>query len=219
MIGHQIHDAPVLRYYVCSEKEANEGKPCRARYVPAERLEAEAWAVLEELTEHPDMARHYLEVTRRNRLPALREETARIERAVSAAQGEIDGLLRALARDEITGADLTRLRPSLEADIAAWRERQAEVAQALASEESVEAAMEGLAGLLGGLPKRLADLDLQERRWLLAQLDFRMELACEDWRAKSQERKYEVAIRWFGFDLLAENATRAVVAPSLRCLM
>ena len=167
-----------------------------------------------ELAEHPDMARHYLEATRRDRLPGLREEASRIERAIKPAQGEIDGLLRALARDEITGADLARLRPSLEADITAWRERQAEVAQALASEESAEAAVEGIAGLLGGLPKRVADLDLQERRWLLAQLDFRMELACEDWRAKSQERRYHVLIRWAGADLLADTATRATITPS-----
>ncbi len=214
MIGHQIHDAPVLRYYVCSKKQANEGKPCRARYVPAEPLEAEAWALVEELAAHPETARAYAEATRQERLPGLREEAARIERAIRSAQGEVDGLLRALARDEITGADVARLRPSLEADIAAWRERLSEVERQTTDAEMAERAVEEIAGLLGGLPKRLSDLDLRERRWLLAQLDFRMDLGCEDWRAKSWERRYHVLSRWAGADLLTAKPTRATAGLS-----
>jgi len=61
------------------------------------------------------------------------------------------------------------------------------------------------------------DLDLQQRRWLLAQIDFVMTLACEDWRAKSACRKYAVEIKWAGQALLGESATRDYVgSPNAR---
>ena len=51
---------------------------------------------------------------------------------------------------------------------------------------TAEAAADALAGV------NVEDPDLRERRWLLTQPDFTMTLACEDWRAKSQESRYEV---------------------------
>jgi hypothetical protein len=41
---------------------------------------------------------------------------------------------------------------------------------------------DAVADVLAGVT--LADLDLQQRRWLLVQIDCTMTLACEDWRAK-----------------------------------
>ena len=49
------------------------------------------------------------------------------------------------------------------------------------------------------------------RRWLLAQIDFVMTLACEDRRAKSQERRYDVTSRWAGQALLGEQVPRDYV--------
>ncbi|HUU54220.1 MAG TPA: hypothetical protein VMY87_04805 [Armatimonadota bacterium] len=48
----------------------------------------------------------------------------------------------------------------------------------------------------------------------LAQLDFTVTLACEDWRAKSSQRRHEVTIRWAGQALLGESAARDYVGSS-----
>jgi hypothetical protein len=65
------------------------------------------------------------------------------------------------------------------------------------------------ADTLGGV--NVEHLDLQRQRWVLTQLDFTMTLACEDWRAKSKERRYEVTSRWAGQALLGEQVTRDYV--------
>jgi hypothetical protein len=73
-----------------------------------------------------------------------------------------------------------------------------------------------VADVLAGVT--LADLDLQQRRWLLVQIDCTMTLACEDWRAKSPARRYEVTSRWAGEALLGGAVTRDY-APSPNALV
>ena len=168
MIGHQLVDPLVRRYYVCSKKKANVGKPCSARYVPAEPLEAEVLTLLEELAEHPDRARAYAEATRTRRLPGLQDEAGRIERALEGADQKLETLLRKLADEVITDEHFRAMNVKLEGDKAAWRERLAEIESQIADAEIVERAAEAVADRFTELERKLADLDLQERRWLLA---------------------------------------------------
>jgi len=212
MVGHQVADTPALRYYVCSAKEANKDKPCRARYVPAECLEAEAIALLTELAEHPHMARIYADATRQKALPGMVEEKGRLERAIAGCDREVETLLGKLAKEVVTDEDFRLARRRLGADKAAWQERLAEIAPLIADAELSARAAEAVADTLSGVS--IHDLDLQQRRWLLAQIDFVMVLACEDWRAKSQERRYDVTSRWAGQALLGESATRDYVGSS-----
>jgi len=219
MIGHQIHDAPVLRYYVCSKKKANEGKACRARYVPAEPLEGQTMLLLSELAEHPEAARAYAEATREDRLPSLREEAARIGRAMVDAEARLDRLVIGYEQAELTGDEVGRRRPRILADIAAWRERASEIGAQIADAEAGERAAAVVAETLSGLEGRMADLTLQDRRALLAQLDFRMTLSCQDWGVKSTERCYQVDIAWAGDVLLPESATADIVTSPFKLPM
>jgi len=132
MIGHQVEDTPALRYYVCSAKEANKDKSCRARYVPAECLEAEAMALLVELAEHPHMARIYADATRQKALPVMVEEKERLERAIAGCDREVETLLGKLAKEVVTDEDFRLARRRLEADRAAWQERLAEITPLIA---------------------------------------------------------------------------------------
>jgi len=212
MTGHQVNDTPALRYYVRAAKDANADKPCRTRYVPAEPLEAEAMALLVELAEHPHMARTYADATRQKALPILVEEKRRLERAIAGCDRETETLLAKLAKGVITDQDFRLARRRLDADRTAWEERLAEIAPLIADAELSARAAEAVADTLAGVD--VEELDLQQRRWLLAQLDFTMKLACEDWRAKSSQRRYEVTIRWAGQALLGESATRDYVGSS-----
>jgi len=213
MTGHVLYEnadgTPALRYYVCSKKQANEGKPCVGRYVPAECLEAEAVALLNELAEHPHMARTYADATRRKALPGMVEDRQRLERAIAACDREVEILLSKLAKEVITDDDFRLARRRLDADKAAWQERLAEIAPLIADAELSARAADAVADILSGVT--IEDLDLQQQRWLLAQIDFTMALACEDWRAKSPCRRYAVDIRWAGQGLLGESATRDYV--------
>jgi len=216
MTGHVLYEnadgTPALRYYVCSKKKANEDKPCRARYVPAECLEAEAMALLTELAEHPHMARIYADATRQKALPGMVENRERLERAIAACDREVETLLGKLAKEVITDDDFRLARRRLDADRAAWQERLSEIEPLIADAELSARAAEAVADTLSGVS--VEDLDLQQRRWLLAQIDFVMTLACDDWRAKSQERRYDVTSRWAGQALLGESATRDYVGSS-----
>jgi DNA invertase Pin-like site-specific DNA recombinase len=213
MAGQVIHEnpdgTPALRYYVCSKKKANEGKSCRARYVPAECLEAEAMALLVELAEDPHMARTYAYATRQKALPGVVEEKERLERAIAGCDREVETLLGKLAKEVVTDEDFRLARRRLDADRAAWQERLAEIAPLIADAELSARAVEAVADTLSGV--NVEHLDLQQLRWLLAQLDFVMTLACDDWRAKSACRKYAVEIKWAGQALLGESATRDYV--------
>jgi len=213
MTGHVLYEntdgTPALRYYVCSKKKANHGKPCVGRYVPAECLEAEAMALLRELAEHPHMARMYADATRRKALPGMVDDRQRLERAIAACDREVEILLSKLAKEVITDEDFRLARRRLDADRAAWQERLAEIAPLIADAELSARAADAVADILRGVT--IEDLDLQQQRWLLAQIDFNMTLACEDWRAKSACRKYAVDIRWAGQALLGESATRDYV--------
>jgi DNA invertase Pin-like site-specific DNA recombinase len=220
MIGHQLSDAPVLRYYTCSRKQANADKPCRGRYVAAEPLEAEALGLLTELAEHPHMARSYADSTREKALPVLIEEQGRHERAIAACDRQVEALLGRLVsedREQVISDDDFRLKRGLiAADKAAWQERLSEIAPLIMNAELSVRAAEAVADTLAGV--NVQDLDLQQRRWLLAQLDFTMTLACQDWRAKSQERRYEVTSRWAGTGLLGESAVTRDYAVSPNAL-
>ncbi|MBN1459558.1 MAG: hypothetical protein JXA57_08470, partial [Armatimonadetes bacterium] len=44
----------------------------------------------------------------------------------------------------------------------------------------------------------LDDMDLEERRTLLRELDFRVEVGCRDWSAKPRERVYDMDVLWAG---------------------
>jgi hypothetical protein len=212
MVGHQVDGSPAERYYVCSAKAANKGKPCRTRYAPAECLEAEAIALLTELAEHPHMARIYADATRQKALPGMVEEGQRLEQAIAGCDREVGTLLGKLAKEVVTDEDFRLARRRLDADRAAWQERLAEIAPLIADAELSARAAEAVADALSGVS--IQDLDLQQRRWLLAQIDFVMVLACEDWRAKSACRKYAVHIKWAGQALLGESATRDYVGSS-----
>jgi len=212
MVGHQVDGSPAERNYVCSAKAANKGKPCRTRYAPAECLEAEAIALLTELAEHPHMARIYADATRQKALPGMVEEGQRLEQAIAGCDREVGTLLGKLAKEVVTDEDFRLARRRLDADRAAWQERLAEIAPLIADAELSARAAEAVADALSGVS--IQDLDLQQRRWLLAQIDFVMVLACEDWRAKSACRKYAVHIKWAGQALLGESATRDYVGSS-----
>jgi len=210
MVGHQVSDTPCFRYYGCSRKKANVDKPCRGRYVPAEPLEAEALALLTELAEHPDMARSYADATRQKALPGLIEEKGRLQRAVATCDREVETLLGKLAREIISDEDFQLQRGRLASDKEAWQERLAEIEPLIADAELSARAAEAVADTLAGV--NVEDLDLQRRRWLLTQLDFTMTLACDDWRAKPKERRYEVTSRWAGQELLGEQVTADIVS-------
>jgi len=185
-------------------------KPCRGRYVPAEPLEAEALALLTELAEHPDMARSYADATRQKALPGLIEEKGRLQRAVATCDREVETLLGKLAREIISDEDFQLQRGRLASDKEAWQERLAEIEPLIADAELSARAAEAVADTLAGV--NVEDLDLQRRRWLLTQLDFTMTLACDDWRAKPKERRYEVTSRWAGQELLGEQVTADIVS-------
>ncbi|HUU55605.1 MAG TPA: recombinase family protein [Armatimonadota bacterium] len=210
MVGHQISDTPCVRYYVCSKKKANVDKPCRGRYVAAEPLEAEAWGLVEELAAHPEAVQRYADQTRALRLPELREEAERIARAVADAEARLGRLVLGYETGDLTGDEVARRRPQIAADVEAWQERLAEIEPMVADAELAGRAIDTVTDTLAGLGERVCDLGLEERRSLLGQLDFRVELACENWGQKSTERTYDVLIRWAGSDL----ATRDIVPAS-----
>jgi hypothetical protein len=210
MVGHVVNDTPALRYYVCTPKKANEGKVCRGKYVAAEPLELEALALLTELAEHPHAARSYADATREKALPVLVEERERLTRTIAGCDREVETLLGKLSSEVVTDEDFMLQRGRLKADREAWQERLSDIAPLIADAELSVRAAEAVADTLAGVD--VEGLDLQGRRWLLAQLDFTMRLACEDWAAKSQERRYEVISRWAGQALLGEQVTRDYVA-------
>jgi hypothetical protein len=86
------------------------------------------------------------------------------------------------------------------------RERLCQIASQIEDAELSGRAADAVADLLAGV--KIESLDLQQRRCLLAQLDFRMEPACEDWGAKSRARRYEATSRWAGEALLGSAVTR-----------
>jgi len=159
--------------------------------------------------EHPHMARTYGDATRRKALPILVEEKQRLDRAIGGCDREVETLLGKLAKEVISDEDFCLARGRLEANRTAWLERPTEIEPLIADQELSVRTAEAVADTLAGV--NVADLDLQQRRWLLAQLDFTMALACEDWRAKSPERRYEVTSRWAGQALPGESATRDYV--------
>jgi len=215
MVGHQLSHAPMLRYYVCSKKKANESKPCRARYVPAECLEAEAMELLTELAESPHMAQAYADATRQKALPGLVEEKKRLERALDGLNAKLDRYIRLRADEEITAGELADHRQEIEADRAAWQDRLAEIAPLITDAELAVRAAEAVADTLSGV--HVEELDLQQRRWLLTQIDFTMTLACEHWDAKPHERRYDVTSRWAGHALLGDAVGRDyVLSPNAR---
>jgi hypothetical protein len=128
---------------------------------------------------------------------------------VAGCDREIETLLSKLAKEAITDEDFRLARRRLDADRAAWQERLAKITPLIADAELSARAADAVAETLGGV--NLDDLDLQQQRWLRAQIDFTMTLACEDWRAKSACRKYAVDIKWAGRALLGESATRDYV--------
>ncbi len=197
MIGRSGED--VGRYYSCSEKKANQEQPCRGRTVTAQPLEEAAWALVEELAEHPEAAEAYARAARDKALPTDREELARLAKKIATADGLLDGFIRMRAAGEITAAELAKHRQDLEADRAAWEERAADLRQQIEDEEAVLHAAQEAAGMAG---EAVAALDLQGRRWWLGRLAFHMTLGCEDWAAPARQRRYQVDIAWAGEVLL-----------------
>ncbi|HUU55604.1 MAG TPA: hypothetical protein VMY87_11860 [Armatimonadota bacterium] len=143
---------------------------------------------------------------------ARRLTQGRLERAIAGCDREVETLLGKLAREVVSDEDYQLQRGRLRADKDAWQERLAEIEPLIADAELSARAADAVADTLGGV--NFEELDLRERRWLLTQLDFTMTLACEDWRAKSSQRRYEITIRWAGQALLGEQVTRDYVGSS-----
>ncbi len=223
MVGRLVTDGnglSPLRYYQCTARkttnkgQGNEGTVCRGKYVPAEPLEAEVEALLEELGENPDACRAYAEKTREDVLPSLREERERLDGRLVGLVRKLDRYIRLRADEEITEEELARHRKIIDADRDAWEQRLAEIEPRIEGAELSAHAATAVAAQVGQAEVPFADMDIQAKRWFLRQLDFRMVLNSPDWTVRGPKRQYEVTIRWAGQALLGESTTSSYVGSS-----
>jgi site-specific DNA recombinase len=198
------------RYYAATHKLSNRECSCRGKYVPAEALEQEAWALVEELAEHPEMVAAYARATREEKLPADRKELARLDTQLASCDEEMDRTVAGYGRGEVTAEELARARVRVATDRAAWSERAEELRLQIASEDVQAHAAEQVANMAA---EAVTALDLSGRRWWLAKLGLHMEIDAEDWTAKGPDRRYSVTIEWLGADLVGELSSTTDIVP------
>ncbi len=206
MFGRMVQEAPLLGYYSCCQRKANVGRPCRERYVPAAPIDAKVWGLIEELVADPRMAAVYMARTQDRKVPEYREERERLRRRLKELDAKLDRYIRMRAGEEITAAELAAHRKDIEEDKEEWAARLAEIEPLIEDAELRERVAAAVAERVTGLAGRLDTMTLPEKRWLLQELDFKVTVACDNWRAPSKDRKYEIEIAWAGKDLRGKNA-------------
>lgn len=203
MVGRMVQDAPLLGYYSCCEKKANADRPCRDRYVPAEAIDGEVWGVIEEMVAHPEMVAVYMAQTQDRKLPEYHQERDRLRRAIEGLDSKLDRFIRLRADEEINAEELAEHREQIGGDREAWATRLAEIEQVIEDAELRERVAHAVTECLRGLG-RLDAMTLEEKRWALQELDFKVIVACDDWRAPSKRRRYEIDVTWAGKPLVGK---------------
>jgi len=201
MTGRAVSSSPEYRFYACIGAYGGKrvtGCPCK--YVPAAPLEAQVWGLVEELAKNPEVAAEYAALTEQNELPGWRREARRLTRAIAKCESQLDRAMNHYERGDYTREEFLGRKAALTRDGEAWRERLAEVQGWIEGAEEKRAAVSRVSEIAATtLTGDLAKIDLQTKRTLLRQLDFRVTVGADDWQKPNREgRQYLVNVAWAG---------------------